>query len=543
MIEWLYWLLGLGVLLGLGSVLALWSYGRFARLAVGAPAHSLPVDEDAPLDRLLAPREAAHPGESGAMFVFDPIEAFALRRNLSALAARSIDVQYYIWYDDMTGRLLARALLDAADRGVRVRMLLDDVNVLGRDPLYLALDRHPLVQVRLFNPIRRRERSIRRGLELMFSLIRYNRRMHGKIWLVDGRLALTGGRNVGDIYFGAASGRRRNNDDVDMLLAGPAVDDLAATFDAFWNAGMALPISSLWHKRRTSLARLRLRLSHDRRQNGMRAYQERVTIALRARGWRDATLPLALGGAPAATAVRAAPCPLPSFDALRWSPTTTGIADRPQKVLGNGQGDWLPEELAPLLENARRRLRIMTPYLVPGAAGLAALSVLARRGVAVEIVTNALAVNDHVLVHGAYRWYRKALLAAGVRLHEFAARHGDGGGDGGGGAGTAREMLHGKAMIADGSLGFVGTYNFDLRSAFLNTEMGIFFDDPALLAELEERFDHLIAPEHAFALALDGKRLIWRRGKDEALTIEPDSTFTRRLVSFAVGHLPIHRFL
>jgi len=244
MMEWLYWVLGLGGLLGLGSVLVLWSYGRFARRAVGAQAYSLPVGEDAPLDRLLAPREAAHPGESGARFVFDPIEAFALRRNLSALAARSIDVQYYIWYDDMTGRLLARALLDAADRGVRVRMLLDDVNVLGRDPLYLALDRHPLVQVRLFNPIRRRERSIRRGLELMFSLIRYNRRMHGKIWLVDGRLALTGGRNVGDIYFGAGSGRRRNNDDVDMLLAGSVVGDLAATFDAFWNAGMALPISS-----------------------------------------------------------------------------------------------------------------------------------------------------------------------------------------------------------------------------------------------------------------------------------------------------------
>jgi len=224
---------------------------------------------------------------------------------------------------------------------------------------------------------------------------------------------------------------------------------------------------------------------------------------------------------------------------LWWEEVNPLIADPPQKVLGNGQVDWLPEDLAPVLENARRRLRIMTPYLVPGAAGLADLSALAQRGVAVEIVTNALAVNDHVLVHGAYRWYRKALLAAGVRLHEFAARHGDDGAR----PGAVREMLHGKALIADGGLGFVGTYNFDLRSAFLNTEMGVFFDDPVLLAELDARFDHLISPEHAYALALDGKRLLWRRGADEALTIEPDSTFTRRLVSFAVGHLPIHRFL
>lgn len=538
MIEWVLWIGGLAALLVLGSVLALWSYGRFARRAIGLPAQALPPGTDGPLDRLLAPREAAHPGASGAMFVFDPHEAFALRRNLSALAVRSIDVQYYIWYDDMTGRLLARALLDAADRGVRVRMLLDDVNVLGRDPLYLALDRHPGVQVRLFNPIRRRERSIRRGIELFFSLVRYNRRMHGKAWIVDGRLALTGGRNVGDVYFGAATGRKRNNDDVDMLLAGPVVRGTAEAFDAFWNAGMALPISSLWHKRRTSLSRLRARLARDRRQNGMRAYLERVTIALRARGWSDATVPLALAAGGRAAAARPEPCPLPSLDALRWSPTTTLIADPPQKVLGDGQHDWLPEELMPLLEDARKSLRIMTPYLVPGAAGLAALAGLAQRGVRVEIVTNALAVNDHVIVHGAYRWYRKSLLAAGVRLHEFAARPG---------RGVwplhPREMLHGKAMIIDGRLGFAGSFNFDLRSAFLNTEMGILFDDPALLAELGDRFDRAIMPDRAYGLALDGKRLVWHRGSEAPLTIEPDSTFSRRLVSFVVGHLPIHRWL
>lgn len=532
MIEWLLWIGGLALLVALGSVLALWSYGRFARRAVGRPAHSLPPELDAPLDRLLAPHEAAHPGTSGARFVFSAHEAFALRRNLSAMARRSIDVQYYIWYDDMTGRLLAQTLLDAADRGVRVRMLLDDVNVLGRDPLYLALDRHPRIEVRLFNPIRHRARSIRRGIELFFNLVRYNRRMHGKNWIVDGRLALTGGRNVGDVYFGAATGRRRNNDDLDILLAGTVVGEMAAVFDTFWNAGMALPISSLWHKRRTSLSRLRARFQRDQRDERVQGYLERVTIALRALGWPPAPAP---SGPQTGDDTG---CPLPPFDALRWSTGITLVADPPQKVLGNGQHDWLPDQLIPRLAETTQSLRIMTPYLVPGGAGLAALSGLAERGVRVEIVTNALAVNDHVLVHGAYRWYRKALLSAGVRLHEFAARPGRGVWPA-----QPREMLHGKAMIIDARLGFAGSFNFDLRSAFLNTEMGILFDDPALLAELNDRFDRAIMPDRAFALSLDGKRVAWHRGGEAPFAIEPDSTFSRRLVSFLVGHLPIHRWL
>lgn len=558
MIDWLLWIGGLALVVFLGSVLALWSYGRFARRAVGAPAHALPPGDTAPLDRLLAPYEAAHPGATGATFIFNPYEAFALRRNLTAQAARSIDVQYYIWYDDMTGRLLAQALLDAADRGVRVRMLLDDVNVLGRDPLYLALDRHPGIEVRLFNPIRRRERSIRRGIELFFNLVRYNRRMHGKSWIVDGRLALTGGRNVGDVYFSAASGRRRNNDDVDLLLAGKVVGEMAGVFDDFWNAGLALPISSLWHKRRTSLLRLRARLERDRRNDGAQGFLDRVAVTLRARGWAAATVLPGAGFAtesappsapltvplnpppPALHAMtsRAELCTLPPLAALRWSPATTLIADTPQKVLSNGRQDWLPEELIPRLAEIGQSLRIMTPYLVPGAAGLAALTGLATRGVRVEIVTNALAVNDHVLVHGAYRWYRKGLLAAGVRLHEFASRRGPGVWPV-----RPREMLHGKAMIIDGRLGFAGSFNFDLRSAFLNTEMGVLFDEPALVAELSDRFDYAILPDRAYALALDGNRVVWRRGTETPLTLEPDSTFSRRLVSFLVGHLPIHRWL
>jgi len=533
MMDWLFWIAGLAVLVVLGSMLALWSYGRFARRALGAPAQALPPGQDAPLDRLLAPREAAHPGASGALFVFNPHEAFALRQRSTALARRSVDVQYYIWEDDLTGRLLAHALLEAADRGVRVRMLLDDVNVLGRDPLYLALDRHPQVEVRLFNPIRTRERSIRRGIELFFNLVRYNRRMHGKAWIADGRLALIGGRNVGDVYFGAASGRRRNVDDLDMLLAGPVVGKAAEAFDAFWNSSLALPISALWHKRRTSLAQLRLRLDRYVRGAAVRGYLEQVEVALRGRGSAHAGAPHGRESQCSGTGREALP-----VDALRWSAGTDLVADPPEKALGSGRHDWLPEALMPRMQQTRRIVRIMTPYLVPGTGGLNALAEMAARGIRVEIVTNALAVADHVIVHGAYRWYRKALIAAGVRLHEFSARRGSGPWPV-----QPREMLHAKALTIDGRLGFAGSFNFDLRSAFLNTETGIIFDDPALLAELNDRFDRAIMPDRAFALALDGNRVAWHRGSEPALTIEPDSTFSRRLVSFAVGHLPIHRWL
>ncbi|KPQ06141.1 MAG: Phosphatidylserine/phosphatidylglycerophosphate/cardiolipin synthase family protein [Rhodobacteraceae bacterium HLUCCA12] len=529
MIDWLIWIAGLGVLLVLGTALALWSYGRFARRALGVPSQAIGPGTDAPLDRAIAPLEEAHPEQTGAMFVFDAHEAFALRERITRMARRSIDVQYYIWSDDMTGRLLALALLDAADRGVRVRMLLDDVNVLGRDPLYLALDRHPRVSVRLFNPIRTRERSMRRGVELFFNLLRYNRRMHGKAWIADGRLAVVGGRNVGDVDFGAAAGRKRNNDDLDMLLAGPAVLRAAEIFDAFWNARLALPIRALWQKRRTSLSRLRARLARDGHGEVVREFRDRVAIALRARGWPraegdegdegDETRQLPLG-------------------ALRWSARTRLVADPPDKALGSGQGDWLPDALMPLLERAQHSLRLMTPYLVPGSGGMATLSRLAGRGVRVEIVTNALAVNDHVVVHGAYRWYRKGLLATGVRLFEFAARRGHGPWPA-----RPRPMLHGKALIVDGKIGFAGSFNFDLRSRFLNTEMGVIFDETALLAELDDRFDRSVAPDRAFALALADKRVSWRRGDEPPTDIEPDSTPTRRLVSFIVGHLPIHNWL
>ena len=503
------WALLAAALLGAAALASLWSAGRFAARRRGKPAQALAPGQGATLDLLLIPLEAAHPEASAAALIDAPVEALAARLALARLAERSLDLLYYIWEDDLSGRLLAEALLQAADRGVRVRLLLDDVNVLGRDPVYRSLDRHPRIEVRLFNPIRNRDRGLRRGLEILVSLMPYNRRMHGKLWISDGRLAISGGRNIGDSYFDLlAAGQGANYIDLDTLLAGPVLRDAEALFDRFWNSDLALPIRHLWLGRSTRLSRFRTRLSR-----GLNHPDQRARLAA-----------LAL--------------PPPEDDlaalrlvALHWGGAVTLLGDPPQKALGTRRDGWMPGALLPILRSAKTDLCILTPYFVPGAQGLRELLALSRAGVRVTVITNGLALADNVLVHGAYRWYRKRLLAEGVRIHEVAPVDG-----------PAR-MLHSKAFVVDGTSAFVGSFNFDLRSAFLNTELGVVLDDPALVAGIEGIVAHICAPANAYAVTMKGRLPLWSRGSMAHSQIEPDSNALKRAVSFVIGHLPIHRFL
>ncbi|HPD91877.1 MAG: phosphatidylserine/phosphatidylglycerophosphate/cardiolipin synthase family protein [Rhodobacter sp.] len=510
MSGWPLWLALALALAGTLALAALFAAGRFAKLRRGAPSRALAPAGDTTLDALLDGPEAAHPGLSGARLVPAETEALALRLAMARLAERSLDLLYYIWDDDLSGRLLAQAVLDAADRGVRVRMLLDDVNVLNHDPVYRALDRHPRIELRLFNPIRRRDRGLLRGLEMVLTLLPYNRRMHGKLWITDGRLAMTGGRNVGDAYFGALAGQGRgvDYDDLDALLAGPVLRQAEAHFDRFWNSDVALPIRTLWPGKRTRLKRFRTRLARFLRSPETRARLE--VLALPSMQAADTVLAL---------------------DRLRWTGSLAFLGDPPEKALGTGRADWLPEALLPLLQSAERELRIMTPYFVPGVQGLRALIALQRRGVQVHVVTNGLALADNLLVYGAYRWYRARLLAEGVRIFEVSTYQGP------------DRMLHSKAFVVDGARAFVGSFNFDLRSAFLNTELGITFADPVLVADLEAIFNDLTRPACAWEVGLDGTRPQWSRGAAERTHLEPQSTTARRAISWLIGHLPIHRFL
>ena len=227
------WSLIAFIVLALLSALALWSWGRFAAGAQGDATQALPVAADATrLDRLLQPLLDAHPPEaSGAALLDDAVQAFVARARTARAAERSLDVQYYIWRHDLTGRLLEHELMAAAERGVRVRLLIDDMGSPGRDDALLAMDAHPNLEVRLFNPARNRAGGFRRAIEMGLRFVGFNRRMHNKAWVADNRVAIVGGRNVGDEYFDASDAM--NFQDADLLLLGPAVAQTSVIFDAF----------------------------------------------------------------------------------------------------------------------------------------------------------------------------------------------------------------------------------------------------------------------------------------------------------------------
>src|SRR5690606_747891 len=236
-LKWLS--IGLAVF-ALASVLSLYFYGRFAESARGGVVMALPLAGDqTPIDRAVAPLTDARPGQTGMVILGDNLDAFAVRAMTARSAGRSLDLQYYIWHDDFTGNMLHHEALLAADRGVRVRLLLDDMNVHGSHSVLASLDSHPLIEVRLFNPTRSREGTLARGAELLLRFFSLNRRMHNKIWLADGRVAVVGGRNIGDEYFDAAADV--NFTDTDVAVVGTAARQAGAEFDSYWNSRSPIP--------------------------------------------------------------------------------------------------------------------------------------------------------------------------------------------------------------------------------------------------------------------------------------------------------------
>ena len=516
MIHWslslLMWALLVTAVLALASLVKYRSWRRFARTARGKPGKALTRTEpDTALDALYTPLEASHPSQNGLLGLFDPHEAFAARAFSAQLAGRSLDLIYYIWRTDMTGWLLIADLLAAADRGVRIRLLLDDVNVQGFDPAFLALNQHPQIEVRLFNPTRNRGHALRRGLEMLLGLARFNRRMHCKAWIVDGRLAIVGGRNIGDTYFGAVGQGGRNSIDADLMVVGPVVGELETHFDLLWNHGLVLPILALWPKLRVNLARFRRRLA--RRLAEPRAMDFRAQVL----------------DAPDSNTVLSA--------RLRWTDTVRILHDPVSKAYGLRDAPWMSETVAAILAEARQEVRLVTPYFVPGSTGMLPLLALAARGVRVSLTTNGLSATDMILVHGAYRRYRWPLLAAGVKIHEFAPPAD---------LNRGRDVLHAKIFLIDGRQAIIGSLNLDLRSANTNTEMGVLFEEPEIVAELTRIIDRDSAPERAYALSLQGGALrfaVRRPGLPAQMGFEPEVPALRRAMSWVIGRLPIHSYL
>ena len=429
---------------------------------------------------------------------------------LARAAERSLDVQYYIWHADTSGGLLAHELWQAAERGVRVRLLLDDNNTRGADEAIAALDAHPNIEVRLFNPYA--NRGFRLG-ELATDFARLNRRMHNKSFTADNQAAIVGGRNVGDEYFGADSPVEFA--DLDVLAVGAVVPEVSAAFDAYWNSESAYPAASLIDQ----AGQLRP-LERIEEQPGAARYLQAVRATPLVQMLLSGSLP------------------------LEWAAARV-VQDDPAKVLHPPEKTEL--HLLPRLEKAMgkplRELDLVSPYFVPTKDGAAALTALAESGVRVRVLTNSLAATDVSPVHAGYAKYREELLRAGVRLFELKPNVEDvKTKDKGRGAGNSDASLHAKTFGVDRSRIFVGSFNFDPRSARLNTEMGIVVESQTLASRLSEALDRDMANvAYEVRLSSDGS-LEWVE-RDVRHTSEPGAGVLKRLWIGFLSILPIEWLL
>jgi putative cardiolipin synthase len=350
-----------------------------------------------PLGQRYWPQLAAAPGQSGLRLLVSGPEAFAARRALAAAAQRTLDLQYYIVAHDSTTTLLLDTVLQAAQRGVRVRLLVDDLNVGSRDSELGWLAGHPNVEVRLYNPASQRGVfGLPQLLDWLGDSERLNRRMHAKLWIADGAVAVTGGRNLGDAYFSAAP--ERDFADLDVLAAGPAVAAMSHSFDLYWNSAWAVPIAAIVGPPPALPELQQAWAALDRSAERFRASDYVRALRRTAFGAQVRSGEAALVVAP-----------------------TQVLYDPPDDARGEGAAakSAIFTAMRAAAENARHELLLVSPYLVPGERGVALLCGLAQRGVRVQILTNSLASTDVPLVHAGYARYRPQLLACGIELHEL----------------------------------------------------------------------------------------------------------------------------
>jgi putative cardiolipin synthase len=467
------------------------------------------------LGRAVASDAAANPGRTGVHPLPDPRDAFATRVVLAAAAEKSIDAQYYIWHGDQVGYLLFEAIWLAAERGVRVRLLLDDANTAGLDPTIATLDAHPNIEVRLYNPLV--QRSFR-AMNFVTDFSRANRRMHNKSFTVDNQLTVVGGRNIGNEYFGVGSGLIFA--DLDVVATGAAVGDVSREFDVYWNSPSAYPAAQfVGAAAPDGVARLNDRFAATRADPDSVAYAEAVRTTQVVHDIVDRRL------------------------TFEW--TSARVAyDDPAKTLDREERTdvLLFPKLIAAMGRPEKSLDLISPYFVPGDQGAAALAGLARQGVRVRILTNSLASSDVTAVHAGYSKHRRELLQAGVRLFEFkptaaAEQRGRAGFGSSGSAG-----LHAKTFGVDERRIFVGSFNFDQRSALLNTEMGVVLDSPLLAGRLARSFEEIV-PQVAYEVVLTpAGSLQWiERGPsgEKRHDVEPGTTWFKRSTVEMLSILPI----
>lgn len=470
------------------------------------------------LGRAIAPRAAAHPGVSGIYPLRDGQDAFAARFLLAQASERTLDVQCYIWNKDLSGTLMFKALLEAAERGVRVRFLMDDNSTSGLDATLAALDAHPNVEVRLFNPLTIRRPRI---LGYVAAPFRVNRRMHNKSFTADNQATIIGGRNVGDEYFDASRGVLF--EDLDVMAVGPVVPEVSRDFDRYWASGSSYPADRLLPPATPSqIADLTSAASRVERDPAAVAYTAAVRDSPFVRELVEGRL------------------------SFLWAATRM-ISDDPAKALGRaGRKTLLPYQMKTIFGLPAAGVDLVSPYFVPTAAGVETFVAWAKRGVKVRVLTNSLEATDAAAVHSGYAKWRKPLLEAGVELYELRLTPGIPVAKRSGSSGSSGTSLHAKTFSVDHSKVFIGSFNFDPRSAELNTEMGFVIDSPELARQIADTFDSRV-PLNAYEVRLSGSgTLVWierRDGTSIRHDTEPGTSIWRRAGVWLLSKLPIEGLL
>jgi cardiolipin synthase C len=422
--------------------------------------------------------------------VWEPREALEWRLAMIDAAESTLDLQYFIW-EGRSGKLLLLRLLEAADRGVRVRLLIDDIYITGQDALLRAVDSHSGIEVRVFNPFQLRIGTglwVPQALEFIVDGARLTHRMHNKLMVTDQAIALLGGRNIGDEYFGLS--RRADFFDLDIALRGAVVGELTAGFEAYWNSRWVYPLDQL----------IDLLPSPKR----LETLQRRMRRALGRR---------------------------PDFQALLapvdWQAVLDNlqhghVIEHAQVLIDRPELGWfvspdtIVEPLAAVGRAVEREVLLVSPYVVLTGGMRSLLEDYARRGVEVALLTNSLGSTDVTFAHALYERDRHALLTTGVQLHEFRADA-----ELPGPARVAkpahRHVLHGKFFVLDREQVYVGSLNLDARSLRKNTELGVVLQSPTLATELRALFDALRDPQAAWRVSLDDNgRQRWTSGSETA---------------------------
>ena len=505
------------------------------------------------LGQLVQARRAQAGARSDSAFhLLENVEiALTSRIALIEGAQRSLDLQYYAIHADASTEVLLQGIRQAARRGVRVRILLDDFNSVGADAQVMRLAFEPNIEMRMFNPLPgSRNNMLGRIITSLHDFERMQKRMHNKLFIADNAWGITGGRNLGDRYFG--SGSDQNFVDLDVLAAGRIVRDMSASFDRFWNDKLAYPVQTLLDPQDLE---------------ALRKPQAPASASTAAIVPAAAVIPVTASATvlPSVSATAVVQADRPAMDLrtvkLNWAPSTL-LVDEPGKV-GPGDdevdaGETVIDGLMHLMQQAQRDVLIISPYFVPGAPMMGVYEQLRKRGVRVRVLTNSLASNDAPAAHAGYARYRKRLLDIGVELYEMHSNpamagellgstasnrreRGSGvlsGGAGGSKASTdSRASLHSKAVIIDGRLSVIGSMNLDLRSQLKNSEVGLVIRGAAVAQEATQQIENTLA-KGAYRLERRNGNLYWRAPPGAAFsdaTSEPGASTRQKLFVKVLG--------